>query len=389
MRFTRTKYQNGCLTREERKAGPDVWIFRWRQQTPDGRVNRKVVVGTLDEFRNKAAAQKAIETLRIEINKETWQPSTVAQLVTHYEEKELAGKTPYTAEVYRGYLNTWILPAWGERLLRDVRTVVVEEWLRTLPLANGTKAKLRNLMSGLFRHAMRHEWTDRNPITLVRQSAKRLRTPDVLDVQEIQALLSELEEPYRTMVFLASSTGLRVSELLALKWPDINFAAGEINLSRGIVRQRVGEMKTEASRKPIPLDPGLAAVLLDWRARSPYNGPQDWLFASLEMKGSQPYWPNSAMENHIRPAAQRAGISKRIGWHTFRHSYATLLKANGEDVKVVQESLRHASSRITLDVYTQAVTPAKREAQRKVVEMIRPSVPSREQPVPLRSHAGG
>ncbi|MGO9638860.1 MAG: tyrosine-type recombinase/integrase, partial [Terracidiphilus sp.] len=104
---------------------------------------------------------------------------------------------------------------------------------------------------------------------------------------------------------------------------------------------------------------------------------------------SQPYWPNSAMENHIRPAAQRAGISKRIGWHTFRHSYATLLKANGEDVKVVQESLRHASSRITLDVYTQAVTPAKREAQRKVVEMIRPIVPSREQPVPLRSHAGG
>ncbi len=74
-------------------------------------------------------------------------------------------------------------------------------------------------------------------------------------------------------------------------------------------------------------------------------------------------------------SALRAGISKRIGWHTFRHSYATLLKANGEDVKTVQESLRHASSKISLDVYTQAVTSVKREAQRKIVAMIRPVVP--------------
>jgi len=56
---------------------------------------------------------------------------------------------------------------------------------------------------------MRHEWTGKNPITLVRQSAKRLRTPDVLDVDEIKALLSELEDPFRTMVFLAATTGLR------------------------------------------------------------------------------------------------------------------------------------------------------------------------------------
>ena len=66
------------------------------------------------------------------------------------------------------------------------------------------------------------------------------------------------------------------------------------------------------------------------------------------------------------------GITKRIGWHTFRHSYGTLLKGNGEDVKVVRESLRHANSRITLDTYVQAMTPAKRQAQGKVVGMILP-----------------
>ncbi len=76
-------------------------------------------------------------------------------------------------------------------------------------------------MSALFNHAMRHEWTDKNPISLVRQSAKRKRIPEVLD-ETTQEALSELNEPYRTMVFLAATTGLRVSELLALKWQDFD-----------------------------------------------------------------------------------------------------------------------------------------------------------------------
>ena len=77
------------------------------------------------------------------------------------------------------------------------------------------------------------------------------------------------------------------------------------------------------------------------------------------------------MSYYIQPAAKRLGITKRVGWHTFRRTYTTLLHANGEDVKVVQELLRHGSSRITMDVYAQAVTPAKRKAQGKVVAMLR------------------
>jgi integrase len=73
------------------------------------------------------------------------------------------------------------------------------------------------------------------------------------------------------------------------------------------------------------------------------------------------------------PDAVRAKIGKHIGWHTFRHSYTSLLKSNGEDVKVVQELLRHANSRITMDIYAQALTPAKRQAQDKVVQMVVPA----------------
>ena len=370
MRFTRARYQQGSLIREERKGGPNVWIFRWREQTPAGRVKRKVVVGTVEQYRSKAAAQKATEPLRVDVNNETWTPSTVEQLITHYTERELPSKAHTTRAVYASYSRTWVMPHWGARSVSDVKTVAVEEWLKGLPLANGSKAKVRNVMHALFNHAMRHEWAERYPITLVRQSAKRRRTPDVLDVDEIKALLSELEDPYWTMVFLAASTGLRVSEILGLKWQDVRFSVLEIRLVRAIVDGLVGDMKTEASRKPVPLDSALAKVLSDWRSRTTYNRDEDWVFASPEKLGHQPYWPDSALRRVIRPAALRAGIVKHIGWHTFRHSFATLLKANGEDVKVVQESLRHANSRITLDVYTQGLMPTKRRAQGRVVKSL-------------------
>jgi len=337
-------------------------------------------VGTVDQYVGRSAAQKAADALRIHINKETphsvMHPLTCEQLVAHYTERELSEdnrqKAYSTKAVYKCYLDNWILPRWRSYKLFNVKAIAVEEWLSSLSAAAATKAKLRNIMSAVFNHAIRYEWLDKNPITLVRQGAKREHIPSVLDVGEIGALLAELQHPYKAMVLLAATTGLRASELLGLKWEDIDFESLEINLNRGVVHQVVGAVKTEASQKPLPLDKEMAYSLLEWRRLSAFNQQTDWVFASPEKKGQQPYWPENLLRRHIRPAAQRCGIRKTIGWHTFRHSYATQLKANGEDVKVVQESLRHANSRITLDTYTQASTPAKRQAQTKVVRMILP-----------------
>src|SRR6185437_2051629 len=81
-----------------------------------------------------------------------------------------SGKTFATIRTHEGYPERWILPRWSLYRLKDVKAVIVEEWLRSLPLANGSKAKIRNLMHSIFNHAMRWEWHDRNPITRVRQS---------------------------------------------------------------------------------------------------------------------------------------------------------------------------------------------------------------------------
>src|SRR5690242_11990383 len=71
-----------------------------------------------------------------------------------------------------------------------------------------------------------------------------------------------------------------------------------------------------------------------------------------------------------RPVAKRLGMDERIGWQTFRDSYSTILRSLETDIKVQQDLLRHSSARLTLDTYTQPVTPAKREAQNAVVALL-------------------
>ena len=88
------------------------------------------------------------------------------------------------------------------------------------------------------------------------------------------------------------------------------------------------------------------------------------------MKGKQPLWPETLWRRYGRRAVKAAKIQKRVGFHTFRHTYTTLLTQNNEEVKVVQELLRHANSRIRLDLYAQAGMPNKRLAQSKLVRMV-------------------
>jgi len=309
----------GSLIRSSRRQGPDVWEYRWREScSGEKRKHRRIVIGSLDTLRDESAALKAIVALRRDINindaRLRAKPLTVAELVEHYRQRELATenqwKTLSTRTTYEGYL-----------------------WLRTLPLARASRAKIRNLMSVLFNQARRHDFIDRNPISLVRQSAKRRTAPDVLLPSEINRLARSLRNREKTLVLLAAGTGLRMSELFGLKWHDVDFAGKQVSVLRSIVKQSVGPCKTEASQKPVPLDPHLVRTLRAWRRSARFRQPTDWVFASPVTQGRLPFWGQALMRHHIRPTGVKVGITKRIGWHTFRH-YAGCRTIPGEIVFV-------------------------------------------------------
>lgn len=181
--------QNGSVIRAERRRGPDVWEFRWREAGADGkRKHRRMVLGSVEQLADESAARQAISALRLEFNRGgSWlktRSTTVFDLVSHYRERELdpdtVWKTHSTKVTYEGYINKWILPRWAKYPLVRVNAGEVELWLRSLPLARSSCAKIRNLMSVVFNHGIRYEICDRNPIQLVRQSAKRRAAPAIL-----------------------------------------------------------------------------------------------------------------------------------------------------------------------------------------------------------------
>jgi site-specific recombinase XerD len=102
---------------------------------------------------------------------------------------------------------------------------------------------------------------------------------------------------------------------------------------RSSVRSRSGPPNSPFKIKRMP------TTLQMERHRSVLCSPDDYVFGSETMMGKQPFWPDNLMKREIRPVAKANGIHEKIGWHASRHSFVTLLKANGEDVKTVQELL--------------------------------------------------
>ena len=382
--MNRPRYQHGYFSKHSRKHGPCVWVYRWREIDPNGKPKmRALVIGTVKQFPTGSAAWKAVETLRLDINAHTARPegspATFDDLVKHYQmieldlEKRSERKGYQTKQTYETYLRTRIVPRWGEYRLRDVQAVVVERWLGSIDdLSNSSKAKLKGIMSDVFQHAIRYGWLKdgENPILAVRQSQKRERVTEPLEAVEFRALMSELSLKMRCIGIVAATTGLRISEVLGLKWKDVDWKHLQIEVTRSVVDGIIGKCKTETSRRPVPIDRFTADELLVWKKESCYSRPEDWVFASEKVDGKMPPWADTLLDRFLQPAAKRAGISKWVGFHTFRHTYSTLLKANGEDVKVVQELMRHANIATTMNVYTKALTPAKREAQSRVVDVL-------------------
>jgi len=145
--------QYGSVTREERKKGPDVWSYRWWEAGPDRkRIHRRLVIGTVKEFRHGSLALKAVAGLRTEINARDPRINiaqvTMAELADHYRQRELTADSTWNSYAtrygYNVYLTKWIVPRWGEYPLASIKAIEVEVWLRQLPLAPSTCTKLRD-----------------------------------------------------------------------------------------------------------------------------------------------------------------------------------------------------------------------------------------------------
>jgi len=394
LQFTRKGYQFGSLRKVQRKRGPPAWEFRYREDCGGTRRLKQLTLSTA-QYPLEAQARRAVERLLIKLNAESPSSSLIAEstfgaLIDRFIERErlleirkqrpgqtmVEGLQYSTACSYLTILERHIRPHWGYRTIGQVRSWAVQDWLTALSAAPKYKGKIKALMHRLFEKAMLWEMIElqRNPMTLVevRGISKRRKKPFVLTIEQYFLLLDQLPEPYRTMAIVAQSTGLRVSEILALQWGDIDFERLTMRVTRKIVNGRVGRVKTEYSEDDLPLDPDFAAHLLHWTRQCPPS-PEDWVF--LNPATCQPYYASEIQKDYLRPAGRRIGLevngqSVNLGWHAFRHTYRSLLDATGAPIGVQQKLMRHAQVATTMDVYGNALMESKREANSKVVGLL-------------------
>jgi integrase len=188
-----------------------------------------------------------------------------------------------TRRSYDVWLRLYVLPRWGESPITDLQARPVELWIQSLDLAPRSLTAIRGMLRTLWEFAM---WrgdvpTQRNPMELVtiKGASKRTRHPRSLTVAEFQKLVAHLKEPFRTMALVCVCFGLRISEALALKWGDIDWLNSRLSVERGIVRQRVGETKTEYSNRPLAIDAEMLEVLKHWKQTTQFPANEDWIFA--------------------------------------------------------------------------------------------------------------
>jgi hypothetical protein len=212
------RFQHGSLFKLKRKSCPDVWVFRWYDNSTGKRIRRKQIIGNVTKLRNRGEAEKAVMALRSSIHVEVGIPRSICDLAAHYQLRELTRerKAFATIESHRVLFKRHIEPRWGHLQLSAVRTMQVEAWLDSLRLAPNSKAKLKSILSVMYNHAIRHEWLTFNPISRVRVSQKRLRDKDVLTPEEFQSLVEQLSVRDRAIAMLVGRTGLRRSEWIAL-----------------------------------------------------------------------------------------------------------------------------------------------------------------------------
>jgi integrase len=350
----------------------DKRIKTWNFFYWDDGKRRSKRIGTTSQYPTKASAWRAAKPLRDAVeNQKQVNPVSAAPNVSKLVEQYRIEKMPIrysTRRTYDAWLRNHIVPKFGQCALSDVQARPAELWLESLRLTPRSRAAVRGLLRILWDFAM---WrgdvpTQRNPMELVtiKGASKRTSKPRSLTVEEFQRFVHHLREPFHTICLVCVCFGLRISEALALKWGDVDWLNGKLSVQRGIVRQRVDEVKTETSHKAITITQTLIEVLKTWKQTTQFSAQEDWVFASPSQFGRLP-WSCDSVNDAYKKAASAAKV-EHVSTHSMRHTYRSWLDAVGTPIAVQQKLMRHADIRTTMNVYGDVVTDEMANAASKV-----------------------
>ena len=327
-----------------RKRGKNYCIVYFH----DGKHRRKTVGP------RKRDAERALAEINVEIARGTYrEPRRIrfaefaAEWLRDYAKPQVKAST-FTG--YESLTRMHLVPFFGPYQLSEVTPALVQrfqsEKVAEGKLSPNTVGKAMTLLKEMLGHAVQWEYLRANPAQHVKKVRSVRPEMDFLTPTEVTRFLEKCSPGFRPLFTTAVLTGMRRGELLGLQWGDLDWASSSIRVRRSLYKGKFVEPKSARGYRTISMTPHLESTLRRHRLASPHS-EADLVFCG---QTGGPLDPDNLVKREFLPALRRAGL-RQIRFHDLRHTFASLMIHQGENVKLIQEALGHASVQVTIDRY--------------------------------------
>lgn len=333
---------------------------------------------TLKDGITKEQAKKRLREIEDSVDKGTYTPAKDILFFSEIAREWIEYKRPRlretTWEVYEGHVRNHFHDL-NELRINKVTIATVEKFItdrQTKGMHIGTIRKVLVTLGQILSYAVRHRYIDYNPLKEAERPKRQVRVAEnepveheamqILTPAQINAFLGQNHTPkYRMLFTMAIFTGARQGELLGVKWSDVDWEGCQLIIQRTFNNGRLFNPKTQTSKRKIDLGPTVMKELKKWRLACPKND-LDLVFPN---EAGNHINNKNMLRRHFRPALLASGCPS-IRFHDLRHTYASLLIHQGENIKYIQNQLGHASPTITLNVYAHLMKDRNPEAAQRL-----------------------
>lgn len=378
--------------------------YNWRAQISLGYINGKKKLVKKQGFKNKKEAEKWVTETLNKYDKGYIIPSTNSILFEEFLMKwfdEFKSNT-LSINTYTNYtsrINTHILPSLGSYKLTEINNVIVQDFYNKLikeGLKPSSAKKVLEILNGCFKYAKKLKLIYNIPTDIEKVKSARPLV-ESWNQDELNYFLNEIENEYLYFpVLLDSITGLRVGELCGLKWRDIELDKGYININGQVIHDKTTNnltytpiLKTDTSNRSISI-PEFLVNYLEYMYKRYHQKKSD--FVIKDRDGSMCHPRNISMDfsrriskykysademNELYPDKDLSNYKqlRQITFHGLRHTHATLLILNGENIKVVSSRLGHKDIATTLQTYTHVIKDMEQNTATLLQKMFNDLIP--------------
>lgn len=273
-----------------------------------------------------------------------------ADVAAEYIQMATIKNKPSTMENYTSMLRLRLLPAFGSTIAGEISRRRVDEYIAKRIKDGASAGGVRNevaLLSGVMGYAQRCEYSLGNPVQGATLPKVKKAEVCFLSADQARTLIEATPPNFQCLIATALLTGMRAGELAGLMLRDIDYDKHLIRVQRSARRKKLTTPKTDSSYRSIDIPPTLEKMLKEWSA-SPLRVQTTELVFSNSRGGILDM--GEVKRRVLDPALERAGLP-RMRFHDLRHTYASILIANGEPLKYIQAMMGHSSIQITADVY--------------------------------------